>query len=94
MGIIPTPSRRTTHFETSPLLVHHDEDAEIYLNGVLAAQLQGFVADYDEVALSDGARAAMRPGKNVIAVHCHQTGGGQYIDVGIVQNATRQRERR
>jgi hypothetical protein len=76
------------------LLVHHDEDAEIYLNGVLAAQLRGFVSDYDEVALSDKARAEMRPGKNLIAVHCHQTGGGQYIDVGIVQNVTRQQERR
>jgi putative heme-binding domain-containing protein len=80
--------------KTLALLVHHDEDAEIYLNGVLAAQLRGFVSDYDEVALSDKARAEMRPGKNLIAVHCHQTGGGQYIDVGIVQNVTRQQERR
>jgi hypothetical protein len=67
------------------LWVHHDEDAEIYLNGVRAAKVAGYKIDYEEVPISDAARAALRAGKNTLAVHCHQTTGGQYIDVGIVE---------
>ena len=65
------------------LNVLHDEDAEIYLNGVLAAKVEKFVGTYVPVTISDEAMKALKPGKNIIAVHCHQTTGGQGIDVGI-----------
>lgn len=66
------------------LHVFHDEDAEIYFNGTLAARLPGFITDYDQFEISSVARTALHPGENTIAVHCHQTSGGQGIDVGIV----------
>ncbi|MDB6018091.1 MAG: Beta-galactosidase/beta-glucuronidase [Pedosphaera sp.] len=69
---------------TAVLQVHHDEDAEIYLNGVLAAQLPGFDTIYNEQKINPEAAATLTPGVNLIAVHCHQTSGGQFIDVGIV----------
>jgi hypothetical protein len=63
--------------------IHHDEGAEIYFNGVLAAQEPGFITSYEEIQPSDKSLAVLQNGTNVMAVHCHQTSGGQYIDVGI-----------
>ncbi len=70
------------------LWFHHDDDAEVYINGVLALDAGGFVGRYDFFPLNEAGRAALKPGKNLIAVHCHQTGGGQYVDLGFVNVQT------
>ncbi len=67
------------------LWLHHDEDVEVYLNGVLAAQLPGFVSEYETFPITETARKALRPGQNSVALHVHQTGGGQYVDLGFVR---------
>jgi hypothetical protein len=66
------------------LEAHHDEDLEVYLNGVLAASLPGYIEHYEQFDLLPEAVAALRPGLNTLAVHCHQTTGGQYVDVGLI----------
>jgi hypothetical protein len=66
------------------LVVHHDDDVEVYVNGVLAFKKSGFVGEYENVDMKPEAREALKVGKTVIAVHCHQRTGGQFIDVGIV----------
>lgn len=71
---------------TNPhLSIHHDEDAEVYINGELAAKITGYTSGYKVVKVSDRAAAILKSAKSVvISVHCHQTQGGQFIDVGIV----------
>jgi beta-galactosidase len=66
------------------LMIHHDEDATVYINGELVATVAGFTTEYVTVPLNKKGRSALKAGQNTIAVHCKQTGGGQYIDVGIV----------
>ncbi|MBI1313302.1 DUF1553 domain-containing protein [bacterium] len=64
--------------------LHHDEDCEIYLNGVLIDSTEGYTVDYQREPLKRRALQALKKGDNVIAIHCRQTGGGQYIDAGLV----------
>jgi hypothetical protein len=66
------------------LHIHHDEDAEVYLNGVLVAELPGYTTDYTVVPLPAQAQIVLRRGGNLLAVHCRQTGGGQCIDAGLL----------
>ncbi|RYG31330.1 glycoside hydrolase family 2 [bacterium] len=63
--------------------LYHDENCEIYINGVLAATIEGFSTYTVAPINATGKRALIPNGVNTIAVHCHQTAGGQGIDVGI-----------
>ena len=67
------------------LWLHHDEEVEIYVNGTEILREPDFVSGYESIALPPTALAAFKPGKNLIAIHCYQSRGGQYVDLGLVQ---------
>jgi hypothetical protein len=69
------------------LRVHHDEDADVFLNGRKVVGLSGYTTEYVEVELPEEATGALRVGRNVLGIVCRQTGGGQYIDAGILHEA-------
>jgi hypothetical protein len=72
--------RRTVDLDGGThLLIHHDEDAEVYVNGEQVAKLSGYTTSYVLVPIDP-----LGSGRRTLAVHCHQTSGGQYIDVGVV----------
>ncbi len=80
--------RKTFHLETIPakpaLFIHHDEDTEVFINGKLVMSRKGYSTEYKVLALDESATQALKTGENLLAVHCRQTGGGQFIDVHLV----------
>ena len=68
--------------------LHHDDDAEVFINGVLAIRTTGATGTYEDFSFNRRGRSALKSGKNVIAVHCHNTGGDTYIDFGLVTART------
>jgi hypothetical protein len=76
----------TTAFDPASLRfnVYHDEDVEIYVNGLPASSEGSFVSSYTTLEIAPPALALLKPGATVtVAVHCHQTEGGQGVDVGL-----------
>ncbi|MCA9201276.1 MAG: hypothetical protein KDA87_27230, partial [Planctomycetales bacterium] len=80
--------RRTVNVDAVPatpaLYLHHDEDAEVFLNGKKIATFSGYTSDYFVHKLDSDAAKEIKQGDNLLAVHCKQTTGGQFIDVHLI----------
>ncbi|MEN1678826.1 MAG: sugar-binding domain-containing protein [Planctomycetota bacterium] len=70
------------------LYLHHDEDARVFLNGQLIAEVTGYSTNYKLIQLGEESRRAAKVGENTLAVFCRQTDGGQYLDVHLVEGPT------
>ena len=74
------------HYPNLQLMAFYDEDLEAYFNGVSAGGERGFVGIYTPLDIKPDALALLKPGAAItLAAHCHQTYGGQGIDVGLVE---------
>lgn len=95
--------RRTFNYTGSntnelTLLARYDDDAEVYLNGEKIFSTGCCSGGYREIALPAEIAKRLVNGKNVLAMHCVNTGGPGFIDAGLydrqpatqVQNALQQ----
>ncbi len=61
----------------------HDDDAEIYVNGVKVVETGNKAFKDGMIELPAEVSATLKPGDNVIAAHCHDRGGLAYLDFGL-----------
>jgi hypothetical protein len=75
----------SSNFTHLAFLTYHDQGIQVYINGVFAGSVRGYSTSYVTLPITKKALAALHRGRNVIAVHVHQTVGGQFFDLGIVR---------
>jgi hypothetical protein len=71
-------------FQKAAVNLYHDEDVTVYVNGDEILKREWYVPRYELHDVTEPLKDALCEGRNVMAVTCHQTAGGQYIDVGIL----------
>ncbi|MDE3181962.1 MAG: DUF4965 domain-containing protein [Bacteroidota bacterium] len=67
------------------LKVRHDDDVQVFLNGKNIYSKGGAVGKFVLIDLNDAIKSNLKDGKNVLAIHCVNTGGYAYLDAGIVE---------
>ena len=65
------------------LKLHHDDEAEVYLNGEKINASSGANGDLLMTELNSDVISKLKNGENVLAMHCINTGGGAWIDAGL-----------
>jgi len=67
----------------------HDDNIEVYLNGVEIA-VAGNGLEYGVLKeIPENVMKALKPTGNVLAAHCKNNGGGAYVDLGIMRQIKR-----
>lgn len=69
--------------EEPVIKIANDDDYELYINGELLIAETGASANYKYMKVDEDKSKLFKKGKNIIAIHCKNTGGEQHIDVEI-----------
>lgn len=74
------------------LVYSHDDVFELFINGTSVVKTGETWREGIKLHLTDDMKKLLKPGKNVIASHCHNTTGGAYTDFGLYKNLARSNE--
>jgi hypothetical protein len=66
------------------LKLYHDDNVEVYLNGTEVYNVTGWTSDFKLIPLKDKFKNRLKNGENVLAIHCANTAGGSWLDVGLI----------
>lgn len=67
------------------LKVSNDDDVFVYINGELVYQAGCCAGTFKMIPFTDAMQKYLKVGKNILAMHVINTGGGAYLDAGIVE---------
>lgn len=65
------------------MIYSHDDVFELYINGTKVADTGEIWREGIRLPLTSELKKLLKPGKNLIAAHCHNTTGGAYTDFGL-----------
>jgi hypothetical protein len=63
------------------LRLSYDDDVEVYIDGKLIFKAPGWTTSYKHIPIA----IRLSKGEHILAIHCHQNSGGQYVDAGLVR---------
>lgn len=72
-----------TNLDNLLLKLHHDDNVEVYLNGEKVYSHVGWTNKFRYHAIPAAAKAKLKKGENVLAIHCANTAGGAWLDAGL-----------
>jgi hypothetical protein len=76
-----------TDVKKAALVIFHDEITEVYVNGQKVWERGGYNTSYEIFNITEALKQALKRGRNSLAVHTHQTVGGQFIDLALLVEA-------
>ena len=69
------------------LKLHHDDNIKVCLNGENIYEVNGWKHQYKYVPIDQIVLNKLKDKNNILAIHIENTGGGSYLDAGLVTEA-------
>tara|TARA_R110002049_G_scaffold309206_1_gene518557 strand:+ start:12641 stop:15109 length:2469 start_codon:yes stop_codon:yes gene_type:complete len=78
---------KNTDLKTLYLKLRHDDNVVAYLNGNKIYETTGWQHSFKFIPISQNIIQKLKPTGNILAIHIKNTGGGQWLDAGLVSEA-------